>query len=88
MSFAAWITLITTVVVVGITGMIINDHWQKKNAPIVIITEFNSLGQIVNTLITKEYKVKDNHIEVIPLDSKEIYILKGSIQISQLESQN
>lgn len=81
MSFASWITLITTIVMSGITGMIVYDHWQKKNAPIVIITEFNEQGQITNTLITKNYKVNGNYIEVIPLNSKETYILKGSAEI-------
>ena len=40
MSFAGWITLITTVVMTGISGMILYDRHQKKNAPVVIITEF------------------------------------------------
>lgn len=77
MSFACWITLITMVVMTGISGMILYDHYRKKNAPVVIITEFNEQGQIINTLITKNYKVNSNYIEVIPLNSKETYILKG-----------
>ena len=81
MSFAGWITLITTVVMTGISGMIFYDHYRKKNAPVVIITEFNEQGQIINTLITKNYKVNSNYIEVIPLNSKETYILKGSAEI-------
>ena len=48
MSFAGWITLITTVVMTGISGMIFYDHYRKKNAPVVIITEFNEQGQIIN----------------------------------------
>lgn len=56
MSFAGWITLITTVVITGISGMILYDRHQKKNAPVVIITEFNEQGQIVNTLVTKIIK--------------------------------
>ena len=81
MSFAGWITLITTVVMTGISGMILYDRHQKKNAPVVIITEFNEKGQIVNTLVTKNYKVNSNYIEVTPLNSKETYILKGSAEI-------
>ena len=53
MSFAGWITLITTVVMTGISGMILYDRYQKKNAPVVIITEFNEQGQIINTLVAK-----------------------------------
>jgi hypothetical protein len=86
MSFAGWITLITTVVMTGISGMILYDHYQKKNAPVVIITEFNEQGQIINTLITKNYKVNSNYIEVIPLNSKETYILKGSAEIIPVEN--
>lgn len=56
MSFAGWITLITTVVMTGISGMILYDRYQKKNAPVVIITEFNEQGQIINTLVTKIIK--------------------------------
>lgn len=86
MSFARWITLITMVVMTGISGMIFYDHYQKKNAPVVIITEFNEQGQIINTLITKNYKVNSNYIEVIPLNSKETYILKGSAEIIPVEN--
>lgn len=81
MNFAYWITLITMVVMTGISGMIFYDHYRKKNAPVVIITEFNEQGQIINTLMTKNYKVNSNYIEVIPLNSKETYILKGSAEI-------
>lgn len=81
MNFACWITLITMVVMTGISGMIFYDHYRKKNAPVVIITEFNEQGQIINTLMTKNYKVNGNYIEVIPLNSKETYILKGSAEI-------
>lgn len=81
MNFACWITLITMVVMTGISGMIFYDHYRKKNAPVVIITEFNEQGQIINTLMTKNYKVNSNYIEVIPLNSKETYILKGSAEI-------
>lgn len=81
MSFACWITLITMVVMTGISGMIFYDHYRKKNAPVVIITEFNEQGQIINTLMTKNYKVNSNYIEVTPLNSKETYILKGSAEI-------
>ena len=81
MSFACWITLITMVVMTGISGMIFYDHYRKKNAPVVIITEFNEQGQIINTLMTKNYKVNSNYIEVIPLNSKETYILRGSAVI-------
>lgn len=70
----------------GISGMIFYDHYQKKNAPVVIITEFNEQGQIINTLITKNYKVNSNYIEVIPLNSKETYILKGSAEIIPVEN--
>ena len=76
MSFAGWITLITTVVITGISGMILYDRHQKKNAPVV-----NEQGQIVNTLVTKNYKVNSNYIEVTPLNSKETYIIKGSAEI-------
>lgn len=86
MSFACWITLITMVVVAGISGMIFYGHYQKKNAPVVIIAEFNGQGQIINTLITKNYKVNSNYIEVIPLNSKETYILKGSAEIIPVEN--
>lgn len=86
MSFACWITLITMVVMTGISGMILYDHYRKKNAPVVIITEFNEQGQIINTLITKNYKVNSNYIEVIPLNSKETYILKGSAEIIPAEN--
>ena len=86
MSFACWITLITMVVMTGISGMIFYDHYRKKNAPVVIITEFNEQGQIVNTLVTKNYKVNSNYIEVIPLNSKETYILKGSAEIIPAEN--
>lgn len=86
MSFACWITLITMVVMTGISGMIFYDHYRKKNAPVVIITEFNEQGQIINTLITKNYKVNSNYIEVIPLNSKETYILKGSAEIIPVEN--
>lgn len=86
MSFAGWITLITTVVMTGISGMIFYDHYRKKNAPVVIITEFNEQGQIVNTLVTKNYKVNSNYIEVIPLNSKETYILRGSAVIIPAEN--
>ena len=48
MNFACWITLITMVVMTGISGMIFYDHYRKKNAPVVIITEFNEQGQIIN----------------------------------------
>ena len=81
MSFACWITLITMVVMTGISGMIFYDHYRKKNAPVVIITEFNEQGQIINTLMTKNYKVNSNYIEVTPLNSKETYIIKGSAEI-------
>lgn len=81
MSFACWITLITMVVMTGISGMIFYDHYRKKNAPVVIITEFNEQSQIINTLMTKNYKVNSNYIEVTPLNSKETYILKGSAEI-------
>ena len=81
MNFACWITLITMVVMTGISGMILYDRHQKKNAPVVIITEFNEQGQIINTLVTKNYKVNGNYIEVTPLNSKETYILKGSAEI-------
>lgn len=81
MNFACWITLITMVVMTGISGMIFYDHYRKKNAPVVIITEFNEQGQIINTLMTKNYKVNSNYIEVIPLNSKETYILRGSAEI-------
>lgn len=81
MNFACWITLITMVVMTGISGMIFYDHYRKKNAPVVIITEFNEQGQIINTLMTKNYKVNSNYIEVTPLNSKETYILKGSAEI-------
>lgn len=86
MSFACWITLITMVVMTGISGMIFYDHYRKKNAPIVIITEFNEQGQIINTLMTKNYKVNSNYIEVIPLNSKETYILRGSAVIIPAEN--
>lgn len=86
MSFAGWITLITTVVITGISGMIFYDHYRKKNAPVVIITEFNEQGQIINTLMTKNYKVNSNYIEVIPLSSKETYILRGSAVIIPAEN--
>lgn len=86
MSFACWITLITMVVMTGISGMIFYDHYRKKNAPVVIITEFNEQGQIINTLMTKNYKVNSNYIEVIPLNSKETYILKGSAVIIPAEN--
>ena len=86
MSFACWITLITMVVMTGISGMIFYDHYRKKNAPVVIITEFNEQGQIINTLMTKNYKVNSNYIEVIPLNSKETYILKGSTEIIPVEN--
>lgn len=86
MSFARWITLITMVVMTGISGMIFYDHYRKKNAPVVIITEFNEQGQIINTLMTKNYKVNSNYIEVIPLNSKETYILKGSAEIIPVEN--
>ena len=86
MSFADWITLITTVVMTGISGMILYNHHRKKNAPVVIITEFNEQGQIVNTLVTKNYKVNSNYIEVIPLNSKETYILRGSAVIIPAEN--
>lgn len=86
MSFACWITLITMVVMTGISGMIFYDHYRKKNAPVVIITEFNEQGQIINTLMTKNYKVNSNYIEVIPLNSKETYILKGSAEIIPVEN--
>jgi hypothetical protein len=86
MNFACWITLITMVVMTGISGMIFYDHYRKKNAPIVIITEFNEQGQIINTLMTKNYKVNSNYIEVIPLNSKETYILRGSAVIIPAEN--
>jgi hypothetical protein len=86
MNFACWITLITMVVMTGISGMIFYDHYRKKNAPIVIITEFNEQGQIINTLMTKNYKVNGNYIEVIPLNSKETYILRGSAVIIPAEN--
>lgn len=86
MSFARWITLITMVVMTGISGMIFYDHYRKKNAPVVIITEFNEQGQIINTLMTKNYKVNSNYIEVIPLNSKETYILRGSAVIIPAEN--
>lgn len=86
MSFACWITLITMVVMTGISGMIFYDHYRKKNAPVVIITEFNEQGQIINTLMTKNYKVNSNYIEVIPLNSKETYILRGSAVIIPTEN--
>lgn len=86
MSFACWITLITMVVMTGISGMIFYDHYRKKNAPVVIITKFNEQGQIINTLMTKNYKVNSNYIEVIPLNSKETYILKGSAVIIPAEN--
>ena len=86
MSFACWITLITMVVMTGISGMIFYDHYRKKNAPVVIITEFNEQGQIINTLMTKNYKVNSNYIEVTPLNSKETYILKGSAEIIPVEN--
>lgn len=86
MNFACWITLITMVVITGISGMIFYDHYRKKNAPVVIITEFNEQGQIINTLMTKNYKVNSNYIEVIPLNSKETYILRGSAVIIPAEN--
>lgn len=86
MNFARWITLITMVVMIGISGMIFYDHYRKKNAPVVIITEFNEQGQIINTLMTKNYKVNSNYIEVIPLNSKETYILRGSAVIIPAEN--
>lgn len=86
MNFAYWITLITMVVMTGISGMILYDRHQKKNAPVVIITEFNEQGQIINTLMTKNYKVNSNYIEVIPLNSKETYILRGSTVIIPAEN--
>lgn len=86
MNFACWITLITMVVMTGISGMIFYDHYRKKNAPVVIITEFNEQGQIINTLMTKNYKVNGNYIEVIPLKSKETYILRGSAVIIPAEN--
>lgn len=86
MNFACWITLITMVVMTGISGIIFYDHYRKKNAPIVIITEFNEQGQIINTLMTKNYKVNSNYIEVIPLNSKETYILRGSAVIIPAEN--
>jgi len=86
MNFACWITLITMVVMTGISGMIFYDHYRKKNAPVVIITEFNEQGQIINTLMTKNYKVNSNYIEVIPLNSKETYILRGSAVIIPAEN--
>lgn len=86
MSFACWITLITMVVMTGISGMIFYDHYRKKNASVVIITEFNEQGQIINTLMTKNYKVNSNYIEVIPLNSKETYILRGSAVIIPAEN--
>ena len=70
----------------GISGMIFYDHYRKKNAPVVIITEFNEQGQIINTLMTKNYKVNSNYIEVIPLNSKETYILRGSAVIIPAEN--
>ena len=86
MNFACWITLITIVVMTGISGMIFYNHYRKKNAPVVIITEFNEQGQIINTLMTKNYKVNSNYIEVIPLNSKETYILRGSAVIIPAEN--
>lgn len=86
MNFACWITLITMVVMTGISGIIFYDHYRKKNAPVVIITEFNEQGQIINTLMTKNYKVNSNYIEVIPLNSKETYILRGSAVIIPTEN--
>lgn len=86
MNFACWITLITMVVMTGISGMIFYNHYRKKNAPVVIITEFNEQGQIINTLMTKNYKVNSNYIEVIPLNSKETYILRGSAVIIPAEN--
>lgn len=86
MNFACWITLITMVVMTGISGMIFYDHYRKKNAPVVIITEFNEQGQIINTLMTKNYKVNSNYIEVIPLNSKETYILRGLAVIIPAEN--
>lgn len=86
MNFACWITLITMVVMTGISGMIFYNHYRKKNAPVVIITEFNEQGQIINTLMTKNYKVNSNYIEVIPLNSKETYILRGSAVIIPVEN--
>lgn len=86
MNFACWITLITMVMMTGISGMIFYNHYRKKNAPVVIITEFNEQGQIVNTLMTKNYKVNGNYIEVIPLNSKETYILRGSAVIIPAEN--
>jgi hypothetical protein len=86
MNFACWITLITMVVMTGISGMIFYNHYRKKNAPVVIITEFNEQGQIINTLMTKNYKVNGNYIEVIPLNSKETYILRGSAVIIPAEN--
>lgn len=86
MNFACWITLITMVVMTGISGMIFYNHYRKKNAPVVIITEFNEQGQIINTLMTKNYKVNSNYIEVIPLNSKETYILRGSAVIIPTEN--
>lgn len=86
MNFACWITLIIMVVMTGISGMIFYDHYRKKNAPVVIITEFNEQGQIINTLMTKNYKVNSNYIEVIPLNSKETYILRGSAVIIPAEN--
>ena len=86
MNFACWITLITMAVMIGISGMIFYDHYRKKNAPVVIITEFNEQGQIINTLMTKNYKVNSNYIEVIPLNSKETYILRGSAVIIPAEN--
>lgn len=86
MNFACWITLITMVVMTGISGMIFYNHYRKKNAPVVIITEFNEQGQIINTLKTKNYKVNSNYIEVIPLNSKETYILRGSAVIIPAEN--
>lgn len=74
------------VVMTGISGMIFYDHYRKKNAPVVIITEFNEQGQIINTLMTKNYKVNSNYIEVIPLNSKETYILRGSAVIIPAEN--
>ena len=55
--------------------------WPCSLNSVVIITEFNEQGQIINTLVTKNYKVNGNYIEVTPLNSKETYILKGSAEI-------
>lgn len=86
MNLACWITLITMVVMTGIGGMIFYDHYRKKNAPVVIIAEFNEQGRIINTLMTKNYKANSNYIEVIPLNSKETYILRGSAVIISAEN--